>query len=320
MQMIMLNNCRAISEFVIPEGIQRMKDNHAPTILSLQNKLLVAWYAGEYEGDRSVGIWLSEKSGFKWGIPKKIVGSGMKPCWNPVLFQMKNNRILLFYKEGFDIKKWESKYIFSDDEGKTWSSPIPLKNNLYGPVKNKPIYKENVILCGTSSEENGWQAFFSATTNLEDWTITKPSDGNISFQVIQPTILNHNNGALQAILRTKHGKLAECWSFNGGKTWSKVLLTDIQAVNSGIDGVVLKDGRALIVVNAYNEKMKRNKLIVLTSKNGSKWRESFILEDHFTGEYSYPSVIQDTNNMIHFVYTYDRKNIRHVQLPTCNLR
>jgi predicted neuraminidase len=36
------------------------------------------------------------------------------------------------------------------------------------------------------------------------------------------------------------------------------------------------------------------------------------LESHKTGEYSYPAIIQDTQNRIHVTYTFDRKNIKHI--------
>lgn len=303
------------SELILNQNEYNLKDSHAPTILSLKSKILVAWFAGEKEGDKSVGIWFSEKIGNKWAKAKKIVGTGNEPCWNPVLFQLKNGRILLFYKKGFDIKTWKSKYIFSDDEGMTWSEEISLDNNLYGPVKNKPIYINNEdILFGTSSESDGWKVSFSVTKNLLDWKINTPNISNNEILTIQPTLLLYKNGTIQALSRTQNARLAETWSFDKGKSFSNIVLTDIQSTNSGIDGLVLSNGTALLVLNAITEKNYRNKLIILSSKDGKIWKDFLVLENHISGQYSYPSIIQDNKGMIHIVYTYDRKNIKHVEI------
>ncbi|WP_052502701.1 sialidase family protein [Halarcobacter anaerophilus] len=304
------------SELILNQNEYNLKDSHAPTILSLKSKILVAWFAGEKEGDKSVGIWFSEKVGNKWAKAKKIVGTGNEPCWNPVLFQLKSGRILLFYKKGFDIKTWKSKYIFSDDEGMTWSEEISFDNNLYGPVKNKPIYINNEdILCGTSSELNGWRIYFSSTKDLKKWNIITPKvELKKPFFTIQPTILLHKNGSIQSLSRTQHGKLAETWSYDKGKSFSNIVLTDIKSTNSGLDGLVLSNGTALLVLNAITEKNYRNKLIILSSKDGKVWKDFLVLENHISGQYSYPSIIQDKKGIIHIVYTYDRKNIKHVEI------
>ncbi|MNT72318.1 hypothetical protein D3C72_2109040 [compost metagenome] len=59
----------------------------------------------------------------------------------------------------------------------------------------------------------------------------------------------------------------------------------------------------------------RTKLRVALSKDGLKWRDVLILEDGQNGdEYSYPTIIQDPQGLIHITYTWNRKSIKHIVL------
>ena len=91
--------------------------------------------------------------------------------------------------------------------------------------------------------------------------------------------------------------------------------------NSGTDAVSLKDGRQLLVYNhvlppdsAKNGKGARTPLNVAYSKDGVKWYAALILEDSPISQYSYPSVIQGSDGMIHIVYTWRRKKIKYVKI------
>ena len=81
----------------------------------------------------------------------------------------------------------------------------------------------------------------------------------------------------------------------------------------------LKNGQFMIV---YNPDLAgkdwwegRTKLRVALSKDGLKWNDALILEDGQTGdEYSYPTIIQDPQGLIHITYTWNRKSIKHIVL------
>jgi predicted neuraminidase len=72
--------------------------------------------------------------------------------------------------------------------------------------------------------------------------------------------------------------------------------TTLPNPNSGIDAVMLSDGRALLVYN-HTEK-GRSPLNVAISEDGKHWQSVLVLEDQ-PGEYSYPAVIQTADGMAH---------------------
>jgi predicted neuraminidase len=81
--------------------------------------------------------------------------------------------------------------------------------------------------------------------------------------------------------------------------------------DSGLDGIVLHDGRGLLVYN-HNTR-KRTPLNLAVSHDGEEWLTTLTLEDR-PGEFSYPSVIQTPDDLVHVVYTWNRRRIKHVIL------
>ena len=95
--------------------------------------------------------------------------------------------------------------------------------------------------------------------------------------------------------------------------------TTLPNPNSGIDGLTLKDGRHLLVYNPTNKNWgDRVPLSVAVSKDGKTWKEVIQLEKVTNPEttdeeeYSYPAIIQTEDNLIHIVYTWNRKMVKHV--------
>ena len=132
----------------------------------------------------------------------------------------------------------------------------------------------------------------------------------------QPTVLVQRSGRIQIFCRSGQKKIVESWSDDGGKTWSAMQPTVLPNPNSGIDGVMLRDGRALLVYN-HTEK-GRSPLNVAISEDGKGWKAALVLEDQ-PGEYSYPAVIQTADGLVHITYTWKRQRIKHVVLDPRNL-
>ena len=291
---------------------------HSSSIVDLGNgKLAAAWFGGTHEGHTDVAIWFSSYDGKKWSKPKAVVPPAKYnkvshiSQFNPVLFKHSSDKLLLFYKDGW-LEHMECRLITSDDDGKTWSAIKYYEPPLHGPSKNKPIeLSDGSLLCTTGGD------LLEITADLGNtWrTVKVPNPGNFFF-VIQPAILVHQDGKLQALYRTREGKLAQSWSYDNGNTWSDLELSNMTNNNSGIDAVTLKDGRHLLVYNHTGlPKGKwggpRSPLNVSVSEDGINWQAALILEDE-PGEYSYPAVIQADDGKVHITYTWNRMRVKHV--------
>jgi predicted neuraminidase len=247
------------------------------------------------------------------------------PCWNPVLFQPQPGLLWLFYKVGPSPQTWWGELKRSTDDGQTWSAAEKLPAGFLGPIKNKPQRLANGdILCPTSTEtaeaRSAWRVHFERTSDLgKTWTKSTPAvmDGEKPIDAIQPSILFHSDLQLQAVGRSRAGKIFETWSQDGGKTWSAVSLTSLPNPNSGTDAVTLKDGRQLLVYN--HTPRGRSPLNVAISSDGKVWQRGAVLEDE-PGEYSYPAVIQTADERVHITYTWKRKRVKHVVLDLAEVK
>jgi len=301
---------------------------HASTIAETPAGLVAAWFGGTKERNPDVEIWLSRMENNKWtkgvSVANGIVNDKLRyPCWNPVLFQVPDGDLLLFYKIGPSPSTWKGWMKSSTDNGKTWSAAKALPEGFIGPVKNKPVLLSNgVLLSGSSTEGNGWRVHFESSSDLGNtWTMIGPINDGKTTNAIQPSILIHKNGKLQILARSKDRAIMQAWSSDLGKTWSALTPTTLPNNNSGTDAVTLKDGRQLLVYNhvlppdsVKNGKGARTPLNLAYSSDGINWYAAAILEDSPISQYSYPSIIQSKDGMVHIVYTWRRKKIKYVKV------
>ena len=196
---------------------------------------------------------------------------------------------------------------------------MAIPERILGPIKNKPIQlTDGALLCPSSSEDEGWRIHMERTSDLgQTWTRTEALNDRRDFGAIQPTLLVHSEKRLQALSRTKQGKISEIWSEDAGKSWSPMRLTALPNPSAGIDGVTLKDGRHLLVYNPT--KSGRTPLSVAMSKDGKEWKDVAVLESA-PGEYSYPAIIQSSDGIAHITYTWKRERIKHVTLDPRKLQ
>ncbi len=321
------------SEFIYQAVDVSFPSCHASTIVETEEGLLAAWFGGTREKDPDVGIWLSRFTSGQWSSPVEVA-NGIRhanqryPTWNPVLYHTGSD-IKLFYKVGPSPREWWGEVITSSDQGKSWSAPERLPDQIFGPIKNKPVkITDTLLLSPSSTEDNGWRIHLEISSDEGvTWTRSDALNDGKESSLIQPTILVHSNGEIQILCRSKNKAIYSSRSADQGQTWSNPVATDLPNPNSGFDAVTMRDGRHLLVYNHIACKPgqqwgDRNILNVAVSEDGKSWQAAVLLEndpDKDT-EYSYPAVIQTADGRVHITYTWNRELIRHVVIDPARIK
>jgi alpha-L-rhamnosidase len=346
---------------------------HSATLCFAENgDLLCAFNGGtaEHEPDTKVRLCRKPAGSDTWTAPEAVaVPDKDRYCLdNPVLFRIPEpgEPLLLWYKirPGYNMKEgeidlstiafWEARLKKSYDNGQTWSDPEPLPEGFLGPIKDKPVWHDGRLVCGSSVQSKyahiphrihfEWSDDRGATWHWAEpdsvqlsipcklrkpgrvgENVDVPADpdryyGNwLPISSIQPTILIHKDGSLQALSRTGNGKMSVTWSRDNGASWGPETLTDIPQNGSGIDAVTLPDGRFALVYNDFETLPgrsggPRSPLKVAVSEDGLNWTDVVTLEDDAIKEYSYPAVICDDEGCLHIAYTWRRYRIKYVKV------
>lgn len=370
---------------------------HAATIVETKKGDLVATYfGGKHERNPDVCIWVSikKKGTNEWSKPilaadgvftlgtknAEIAGINAestpasegpvhkgtasanqrrKACWNPVITEMPNGELWLFFKVGLKVSDWTGWLCKSKDGGKTWSDKEPLPKGFLGPIKNKPEIIDGRLLCPSSTEDNGWK-FHMEIYDIakKEWKYVGPvkaelamrtedmkaagaksdkedieapdaggvatKDGRHPIDCIQPSILKLKDGRLQVLMRTRNGKIGTSFSSDNGDTWTNVTLLDVPNNQSGTDAVTMQDGRHVLIYNNFaslpgTKKGVRTPLSIAISDDGTHWRHALTLEDSPISQYSYPSIIQGKDGKLHAIYTWRRLRVAYKEINPAQL-
>ena len=242
-------------EFIFGEPLPTPECHASTIIVRDDGRKLAAWFAGTKEANPDVLIFVSQFDGKSWSAPRAVTPEVGVQHWNPVLFEM-NGEVVLFYKMGYPIADWHTRFITSKDFGDTWSEPRELVagdvSGGRGPVKNKPIKISNGnILAPGSTEKGAWRCFVDIFDGNE-WRkrdIPVELENAEKVNVIQPTLWESENGHIHALVRSNIGRIYRSDSSDFGETWSPIYPTDMPNNNSGIDCVKLEDGRIVLICN-----------------------------------------------------------------------
>jgi beta-galactosidase len=319
------------ASFLNPDAPYR--ECHASTIEeTTDGDLVAAWFGGTKERHPDVEIWFARQVDGRWETARSVAhGEGTDgkryPTWNPVLFQPSKGPLHLFYKIGPSPSQWWGMVITSADGGRTWSRPRALPEGILGPIKNKPVeLADGSWLAPSSTEGNGWRVHFERSVDGgRTWEKVGPVERN-GIDSIQPSVLTHEDGSLQALCRTRSGFVSETWSRDGGTTWTPIAPTALPNPGSGTDAVTLADGRQLIVYNHSSPPTERPRkgvrypLDVALSSDGRTWERVLTLETlPRPSGYAYPAVMQADDGLVHITYTWNRDRIKHVVIDPSKL-
>lgn len=263
--------------------------------------------------------------GAGWSTPRPIARVREAPHWNPVLYALDEDTraLVLQFKVGESIRRWESYGCRSDDGGERWSPPlelVPGDRGGRGAVRCKPIrLASGAWLAGASIERwRRWDAFFDRSPNgVDGWQRTafvEVDRRQVGKGLIQPTLFEGASGRVTALFRSTGGRVYRAESHDEGRTWGAARPTDVPNNNSGIDVARLADGRLALACNPVGVRGgPRTPLSLLFSEDeGATWPERLDVETD-PGEFSYPAIVADGEGLA-LAYTWNRRRIAFARI------
>ena len=318
---------------------------HVGSICEMPDKELGAvWYGGTREGAKDVAIFFSKKppgSSATWSTPEIIVDRAsatrelnryIRKVGNPVLFSGPEKQLWLIYVT-ITLGGWSGSSLnvkMSRDSGHSWTDSQRLTLspffNISELVKGRPL---SVSMKGGNNENRDhfavpiyheclgyfpeilWIAFSRKNQNII-YEKSRMAPGN-SF--IQPSIAPENTHSATAFYRclSPDRHIAMARTDDGGQSWSVPKFLDLPNPDSAVDALPLSGGRILL---AFNDSPNHREILQLavSSDSGLNWIRIHTLENLPGQELSYPYMIRGRNGLIHLVYTWKRKRIKHVVL------
>lgn len=303
---------------------------HASTIAETpEGDILIAAMGGKKEGAHDSCIWLVRhtKATGTWSIQEMLFqpsdhdDSETSWCSNPVLYQLPESAggdMLLFYKISPDSRYGHSiGYLArSSDGGHTWKDDWSLSDmaNVCGPCKNPPVMIGGRLIspaAGPQPDGTDWLEHYEISDD-NGYTWKRINVLKTSLKGLQPTLIVHEDGTLQSLMRTTWGRVATSFSYDRGETWSSNTALPLKNNNTGICAITMKDGRFALVYDDndtfYEGKTNgpRLPLKLALSDDGLEWKDIMTIEPDLGGnqEYSYPTMIQASDGSLLIVYTY----------------
>lgn len=136
---------------------------------------------------------------------------------------------------------------------------------------------------------------------------------------IQPALVQRKDGSMVAYMRDSGDaptRVQVSESYDGGRSWTAARKTEIPN-GASVDAVVLEDGRWAMLGNDVDDGRYRLSLY-LSADEGKTWPVKYPIEYDASksGRYSYPSLIQGRDGVLHMTYSFhpdgNRKTIKYV--------
>lgn len=310
---------RFYASFVFDE-LPGVPVQHCSTLAEAPNgDLLCLWYGGSYESAEDQALYLARlpKGERRWEKPEAMLVNPEQPPGNAVIFRTPDNKVGVVWgrmeksrpmRRGTGWGDCRLFYRTSSDNGHTWSEDAEIPESYGSLPRNVPIILKDgrlaLPLSGEIVEDRGSYLLYLGEDG-KTWTRGGLVDGGS-----QPTVIQREDGALLGLMRM-HPRIPMMVSNDAGATWSKPVATALKNPGSGIAMTKLKSGRIVLIFNDTDQSDRYPLSIIQSTDDGETWEEQRTLEADW-GEFSYPSIIQSDDGMIHVSYTYRRYHIKHV--------
>ena len=279
-------------------------------------------FNGEFRGVPAEG-WQNSITKYRTSVDYLNDGSP-KWNWQDIIILKPGNKFAEAVKDGMDKmllpdEMW-AEYALSYSKLISESAKDPEKRQKGWMTRIHPCtLKSGRILLPLYSD-----GFNTALVAISDdtgktWKASKPMVGTAG---IQPSIVQKKDGTLVAYLRDSgiNYKILKSTSKDDGETWSLALPTDIPDPGVSVEVISLNDGAWIMI---HNEGIDgRSSLVALLSDDEGKtwnWKRPIVKVEPGKGSFSYPSIIQTDDGLLHLTYSYnvnEEKTIKYVVFNT----
>jgi predicted neuraminidase len=210
-----------------------------------------------------------------------------------------------------------AEYAPSYDRMITEAANDPKKRSTGWMTRIKPlVFPDGKIILPLYSDGFNFSLMAISEDLGQSWTSSLPLVGR---GPIQPALVEKKNGNIAAFLRDSGdapSRVHYSESSDGGKSWTASQKTSIPNTAS-VEMLKLKDEKWAFLGNDVEDGRYRLSLL-LSDDEGKSWKWRTLLENQNNGEgsFSYPSLIQTEDGLLHITYSYhlqpDSKSIRYV--------
>lgn len=259
-------------------------------------------------------VLLKSNDGINFGEPIAVSFKEGFRCYDPCLWIDPLERLWLFWACAPEHAVYAVVCDDPDADELVWSEVIRIGEDV---MMNKPtvlstgewlfpiaVWHRNVQTGGfQSNKEDSERKAFAYKTVDHGKSFVKLGGADLykrSFD--EHMILELNNGILAMFVRTTYG-IGVCYSYDGGKHWTK-------GENSGLGGPCsrffirrLKSGRILLI-NHYNYNGRSHLTAMLSEDEGKTWKYKLLLDDR--SGVSYPDAKESADGYIYITYDFER--------------
>jgi len=319
-------------------------DSHAATLAELPSgDLLCAWFNGPKEGEPDTNIVLArlEKGALAWSEPVRLSDDPYRSEQNPVLFAVPGgDEVWLLHTSNEPHDQTSSRVLrrVSTDGGITWGPATVLFSQQGTFLRNPIVVLSNGdwLLPAYHCRPGGEYSVVKLSANEgASWQEVEVPD---AVGRVQMSIVETAPGELLAYFRSRDAdRIYESRSADFGRTWTSPVRTGLPNNNSAVHLLRLANGNLALVFNdasaerdqirwvpsgdgqGLRRKAVRTPLTLALSKDGGAtwpyWRNVQMQDEEYLENqlgYSYPTLLQTGDGMLHVAYSYLRKTIKHL--------
>ena len=307
---------------------QEAPEVHAAQAHPTSSGIAAYWFGGTREGALDVKIYRANFENELWQPAQVIatreslsidLGRYIKKLGNPVGFRFEDGTTWVFFVS-VSIGGWAGSsinLIESLDDGKTWSKARRLVTtpffNISTLVRTHPItYQDGTIGLPVYHEFIGkFAELLRLSRSGEILSKKRLTNGTTT---LQPSIVSHGPTNATALLRNAGDlprKIIKVQTTDGGITWQAPTPLGLPNPDAAIATIAFDDQTLL----AFNNSERGRSDLSLAISTPDDWRvfHRFDYANPETlSEFSYPALTIDKHGVMHLLYTWNRKLIKHV--------